>query len=111
MLGCQTGVTAKVGSDLHRRYKQMKDTRSLEGIIAEQVSDGLNNQLRLSILGWNAGLKKGKVTNIVVGSYHVILLQKAGSHFQKVGTSAEQLFDVHQGADQLMLFHKGHLRA
>ena len=30
MLGCQTGVTATVGSHLHPRNKQMKDTRSLE---------------------------------------------------------------------------------
>ena len=27
MLGCQTGVTAKVGTHLHQRYKQMKDIR------------------------------------------------------------------------------------
>ena len=88
MLGCQSGVTAKVGRHLHPRYKQMKGTRSFEGIIAEQMSDGLKNQLRLSILGWNADFWRGKVTNIVVGSYHVILLQKAGSHFQKVGRPA-----------------------
>ena len=38
-LGCQTGMTARVGSRLYPRYQQMKDIRLFEGIIGEQASD------------------------------------------------------------------------
>ena len=31
---------------------------------------------------------------------------EAESHFQEIATTAEQQFHVHQGADQLILFHK-----
>ena len=54
----------------------MKDISPCEEIIPEHASDRLKDPTRLSILSWNAGLKNGKVTNSVVGSYHVILLQK-----------------------------------
>ena len=49
--------------------------RPIERIKVEQFSDGLSDQTRLSILSWDAGLKRGKVTDSVVGSYHVILGQ------------------------------------
>ena len=64
--GCQSGVTANVENHLHSRYKQMKNITPL-GIIAEQASDRLKDQTRLSFLSWNAGLKRGQVTNSVVG--------------------------------------------
>ena len=44
------------------RYKQMKDIRPFEGIMAEQACDRLRDQTLLSILSWNAGEKKGKET-------------------------------------------------
>ena len=44
---------------------------TFEGIIGKQVSDGLSDQTRLSILSWNVGPRRGKVTNSVVGSFHV----------------------------------------
>ena len=61
-----------------------KDIRPFEGIITDQVSDGLSVQTRLPILNWNAGLQRGKVTNSVVGPHHVILLQEAESHFHEI---------------------------
>ena len=92
-LGCQIGVTAKAGSHLHPRYKQMKDVRPFEEIRAEQGSDGVRDQTRLSILSWNAGLKRFKATHSVVGSYHLIPLQETRSN----STS----FRV----DQVIMFH------
>ena len=71
LLGCQTGTTVKAGSHLHPRYKQIKDMRLFEGIINEQFS-GLKDQTRLSILSRNAGSKRGKVTNKVLGCFQVI---------------------------------------
>ena len=48
---------------------QMKDIRRFEGIVTEQSSDKLQDQARFSILSCNAGVKRGKVTNSVVGSF------------------------------------------
>ena len=104
MLGCQAGVTVKVESHLDPRYKQMKNTRPFEGNVSEQISCGLSDQTRLSMLSWNARPKRGKVANSVVGSYHVILLQEAESHFQDITKKrAEQQFHINQGADQVIL--------
>ena len=83
----------------------MKNTRPLERIIAEQTSDWLKNQTRLSLLSWNAGPERGKVTSSVVDSFPVILLQEAQSHFQEIANVAEQQFHIFQGADQLIVFH------
>ena len=93
-LGCQIGVTTEAGSHLHPRYKQMKDVRPFEGIRGEEFSDGVRDQTRLSILSWNAGFQRGKITNSLVGSYHVIILQETRSN----STS----FRV----DQVIMFHK-----
>ena len=58
----------------------MTDTRLLDRIIREQVSDGPSDQARLLILNWNAEPKRDKVANSVVGLCHVILLQGEESH-------------------------------
>ena len=79
--GCQKGVADNAENHLHPRYKQMKDIRPFEGTKAEQACDRLRDHTRLSILNWNAGLHRGNVTNRVVASHHVILLQEADSHF------------------------------
>ena len=50
---------------MHPRYKQMKDIRPFEEIIAEQVSDRLSDQTCLSILSWNAGLKREAIQQTV----------------------------------------------
>ena len=55
---------------------------------------------------WNAGFKRGKVTNGVVCSNHEILLQEAESHFHEITEIAAEQFHFWQGADQLILFHK-----
>ena len=65
--GCQSGATANAGNHLQPRYKTMKDMRPFDGIITEQASGRQMDQTRLSFLGWNEGLKRGKLTNIAVG--------------------------------------------
>ena len=105
MLECQTGVTEKVESHLHPRYKQMKDTRPFEEIMSEQISDGLSDQTRLSVLRWTAGPKRGKVANSVVAPFHVILQQEAESHFHEIEKMLSSN-STSSSADQLILFHK-----
>ena len=39
----------------------------------------------------------------MVGSFHVLLVPEAESHFREIVTSAEQQFHANQGADQLIL--------
>ena len=61
-----------------------------DGFVPEQVGHGLSDQIRLSILSWNAGLLRRKETNSVVGSYLVIPLQE--SYFHEVTESAAEQF-------------------
>ena len=61
-----------------------------DGFVPEQVGHGLSDQIRLSILSWNAGLLRSKETNSVVGAYHVIPLQE--SYFHEVTESAAEQF-------------------
>ena len=49
--------------------------RTFEGN-AESKGD-LNKQMRLSILSWNAGTKRGEVTNSMIESFHVIIIEEA----------------------------------
>ena len=84
----------------------MKDIRPFERIIAEQVSDSLRDKTRLSILSWNAGLRTGKETHNVVGSYHVIPLQEAESHFLDNAEIAAEQFHIYQVADHLLVFQQ-----
>ena len=51
------------------------------------------------------GLKRGRVTNSVVESHHVILLQEAKSHFHEIPEIAAEQFHTYQDADQLILYH------
>ena len=71
-----------------------------------QASDRRCDQTRLSMLSWNAGLKKGKVTNTVVGSYHTLRLQESESDFDGIAEIAAEQFHINRSADQLILFHE-----
>ena len=42
----------------------------------------------------------------MVGSFHVIMVQEAQTHYHEIITGAEQLFHINQGAGQLILFNK-----
>ena len=84
----------------------MKEINPFEGVIAEQVIDRLSDQTLLSILSWNAVLKRGKVTNSVVGSYHVTVLLETESHFHEIAETAAEQVHMYQGADQLIMFQK-----
>ena len=64
------------------------------------------DQTRLSFSGWIAGLKRGKLTNIAVGSYHVIPLQESDSLIDEVTQIATKEFHNNHGADQLIWFRK-----
>ena len=105
MLGCQTDVTAKA-ERLHPRYKQMKDERAFEGIVSDKSSSEVGDQKILSILSWNAGPKRGKVTHSMVEVLPCDHVQEAQTVCHEIITNAEQRFHIHQGADQLILFHK-----
>ena len=65
--GLGADVTAKAESRLHARYEQMKDARPFHGILSDKSSSERSDHTRLSILGWNAGPKRGKVAYSVVG--------------------------------------------
>ena len=106
VVGCQTGATAKAENRLHPRYKQIKDARPFEGIITEKNSSEPSGQKRLSILSWNAGPKRGEVTSSMVGSFHVIMVQEAETHYHEIITGAEQQFHIYQGAGQLIIYNK-----
>ena len=80
----------------------MKDIRTFEGIISELASDRLKHQPHLSILSRIAGLRRGKITNFVVGSYHLILFQETHTSMRSQKIATEQC-RVQQGADQLIL--------
>ena len=47
------------------RYEKMKGVRPIEGIMSEEVSDTFLDQTRLSILSWNAGRDRTKVSSCV----------------------------------------------
>ena len=40
----------------------------------------------------------------MVGSFHVIMVQEAETHYHESITGAEQQFHIYQGAGQLILF-------
>ena len=50
--------------------------------------------------------KRGEVSNNLVGSFHVIMVQEAESHYHEIAKNAEQQFRMCHGADQLILDHK-----
>ena len=91
---------------MHLRYKQMKDARPFEGIITDKNSSELSGQKRLSIVSRNAGPKRGEVTSSMVGSFHVIIIQEAETHYHEVMTSADQHFHIYHGAGQLISYNK-----
>ena len=102
--GGQIDVTAKADGRLHPRYKHMKDARPFKKIVSDKSSSELSEQKRLSILSWNAGPKRGKIANSMVGSFHVILVQEAQTQHHDIARSVEQQFHVYQGADQLIRY-------
>ena len=51
-------------------------------------------------------MKRGKVTECVLGSFCVILLQEAESHVEETMRIATERFHVQGGADQLILFQR-----
>ena len=63
--GTQCGDTEKSGGHLHWRYEKMKGVRHIEGIMSEEVSDTFLDQTRLSILSWNAGRDRTRVSSCV----------------------------------------------
>ena len=54
-------------------------------------------------------MKRGKTTNVAVGSCHVIRLQAADLHLDEVTKIATVLFHVYHGADQLILPRKNYV--
>ena len=70
--------------------------KAVRGITAVQVSDRRCDHTRLSIQSWNAGLKKGKGTNTVVGSCHSMLLQETESRFHEIAEIAAEQFHIHK---------------
>ena len=106
VVGCWTDETAKAENRLHPRYKQMKDARPFEGILTDKNSSELGGQKRLSISSWNAGPKRGEVTSSMVGSFHVIMVQEAQTHYHEIITSPDQQFHIYQGAGQLIFYNK-----
>ena len=70
---------------------QMKDIRTFEEVIAGQTGDRLKDQTRLSILNWNAGLRRGKVTRGVMGPHLVVRLQEAESHLDEITKIATEI--------------------
>ena len=62
--------------------------RNFEG--NAECKGGLNQQMRLSILSWNAERKRGEVTNSMTESFHVIIVEEAETHCNEIRTSAEQ---------------------
>ena len=75
--------------------------RTFEG--NAECKGGLNKQMRLSILSWNAGTKRGEVTNSMIESFHVIIIEEAETHCNETRTSAEQQCYIYWGANQLVL--------
>ena len=78
------------------------------GTVSAKSSGELSDQKRLSILSWNAGPKRRKVANGAVGavgSFHVIPVQEAESHFHEIVASTEQQFHVQQVAHPVSQKH------
>ena len=99
-------TSANADSRLVPRLKEMKGTRPCDGIVYDARNDELKNQMRLSMLSWNAGPKRGDVTGSIRGSFHVIVIQEAETHYHEIAEAAEHQFHIYQGADQLILCHK-----
>ena len=70
----------------------MKNARPFEGVVSDKSTGELSDHKRLSILRWNAGPKSGEITNRMVGSIHVIVVQEAETHYHEIIASAEQQF-------------------
>ena len=51
-------------------------------------------------------MKRVKVTECVLCSVHVMLVQEAESHVEEMMRIATERFHVQSGADQLILFHR-----
>ena len=77
--------------------------KPVRGDRRRQEQQRAERQKRLAILSWNAGPKRGKTANCVVGSFHMILVQEAETHCHDIVTRAKQQFHIHQGADQVIL--------
>ena len=87
-VGCQNRESGE--SSGHPRYKQTKEAMPHERIVSDKSSSEPSDQKRLSIQSWKAGPKRGKVANSMVGSFHVILVQRTESHHGEIATSTEQ---------------------
>ena len=59
---------------------------AFEEIVSVKINDELSDLKRFSILSWNAGPKRGKVANRVVGSFHVNLHLRGRIALSKSGT-------------------------
>ena len=77
--------------------------KAVRGDRRRQEQQRAERQKRLPILSWNAGPKRGKVANSIVGSFQVIFAQEAETVCHEIITNAEQEFHIYQGADQLIL--------
>ena len=88
------------------RLLQMKGVRPFDGTVSDKSSDELECQKRLSLLCWNAGPRRGRVTSRILGPFHVTMVQEVETNCTVIAKAAEQLCHVLKGADQLTLFHK-----
>ena len=84
----------------------MKGTRPCDGLVSDAHDDELTSQMRLSILSWNVGPKRGDVTGSIMGAFHVIMIQEAETHYHEIAKAAEHQFHIYQGADQLTPCHQ-----
>ena len=100
-LGWETASIAKAESRPRPKLKEMKSVRTFEE--NAECKGGLNQQMRLSILSWNAGTNRREVRNSMIGSFHVVIIQEAETHCNKIGKNAEQQFYIYEEADQLVL--------
>ena len=79
--------------------------RSFGGIISGEVGDPLADQARLSIVSWSAWMKRVKVTEYVLGSFHGILVQESRIARRRKNEDCNRtVFHVRSGVDQLILF-------
>ena len=74
--GCLTDLTAMAERRLHPRWRQMEEVRPFEWIVTEKHSSQLIDQRCLSILSRHVGPRRGEVTRSVIGSVHVIMVQR-----------------------------------
>ena len=71
--------------------------KAVRGDRRRQEQQRAERQKRLSILSWNAGQKRGKTANCVVGPFHMILVQEAETHCHDIVTRAKQQFHYPPG--------------